>query len=118
MIVGFTITGGPISFLTTVTGAAIGYGISHLITEGDRQNDNKIGWGIAKIFGATPENSPAANSSTCYLLSNFVLFIECMITPVLAQNALTEVEVVYYLTSVVGGIEVSYPCLLLYLPYF
>ena len=64
MIVGFTITGGPIAFLTTVTGAAIGYGISHLISEGDRQNDNKIGWGIAKIFGATPENSPAANSST------------------------------------------------------
>ena len=29
-----------------------------------------------------------------------------MITPGLAQNALTEVEVVYYLATAVGGIEV------------
>ena len=41
---------------------------------------------------------------TFYL--TFFLFIECMISPVLAQNALTELEVVDYLESVVGGIEV------------
>ena len=32
-----------------------------------------------------------------------------MITPVLEQNALTELEVVYYLTSVVEGIKVRVP---------
>ena len=44
---------------------------------------------------------------TFYL--TFFLFIECMISPVLAQNALTELEVVYYLASVVEGIEVRVP---------
>ena len=60
---------GPISFLATLTDMAIGRGIGHLICEADeRLNDNRLAVGIAKKFGATAENCPAACARTLHFI--------------------------------------------------
>ena len=68
MIVG-SVFFGPIPFLATAAGAAIGRGIGHLISEADeRLNENKMALGMAKKFGITEEISPAASASTLHFI--------------------------------------------------
>ena len=63
MIVGSALLG-PIPFIATAAGAAIGFGIGQLINKADEHlNDNKMALGYAKMLGVTEENSPAASAS-------------------------------------------------------
>jgi len=86
MIVG-SIFLGPIPFLATAAGAAIGTGLTGLMLKADENlNDDKMIWGIAKKFGIRAENSPVASE-------------------ILSENSLAEAEVLQYLAAAVGGIE-------------